>query len=162
MTAMRALMSRLKLTVKETKTRLCRGPDEPFNFLGYTIGRCYWLKTGRAYIGVRPSDKKIQGLFREIQRVHRAAVAVAGAGGVGRASEPLTAGLGELLLPGDRHSGLSGRWTAHACHRLRQWLVRKLQGAGVEMVTLSDRYLHEDAGPDPAPAASARPSWAKA
>src|SRR5271166_3057428 len=41
MTAMRDMMARLRLTVNEAKTRLCRGPDEPFTFLGYTIGRCY-------------------------------------------------------------------------------------------------------------------------
>src|SRR5207249_1751045 len=60
--AMRDMMSRLKLTVHEAKTRLCRGPDEPFNFLGYTIGRCYSPKTGDSYLGVQPSVKKIQGL----------------------------------------------------------------------------------------------------
>jgi retron-type reverse transcriptase len=39
MTAMRTM--KLKLTVTETKTRCCRGPDEPFDFLGYTIGRLF-------------------------------------------------------------------------------------------------------------------------
>jgi RNA-directed DNA polymerase len=34
MTVMRAMMTRLKLTVNEAKTRLCRAPDEPFDFLG--------------------------------------------------------------------------------------------------------------------------------
>src|SRR5262249_18810612 len=66
LTVMRAMLARLKLTVNEAKTRLCHSPDEPFDFLGYTIGRCYWWKTGAAYIGVRPSDKKILGLHREI------------------------------------------------------------------------------------------------
>ena len=32
-------MSKLKLTVNETKTRLCRLPEETFDFLGYTLGR---------------------------------------------------------------------------------------------------------------------------
>ena len=41
MAVMRAMMSKLKLTVNETKTRLCRLPEESFDFLGYTIGRCY-------------------------------------------------------------------------------------------------------------------------
>src|SRR5438876_1296633 len=62
MTVMQDMMVRLRLTVNETKTRLCRGPDEPFNFLGYTIGRCYAPKTGWPYLGVRPSAKKLQGL----------------------------------------------------------------------------------------------------
>src|SRR5437773_824020 len=38
MTVMRDMMVRLRLTINEAKTRLCRGPDEPFSFLGYTIG----------------------------------------------------------------------------------------------------------------------------
>jgi RNA-directed DNA polymerase len=66
MTAMRSMMRRLRLTVNEAKTRLCRGPDEPFNFLGYTIGRLYSPRTGGAYIGVRPSDQKLQGLCLKI------------------------------------------------------------------------------------------------
>ena len=39
MTVMREMMSKLKLTVNETKTRLCHLPDESFDFLGYTLGR---------------------------------------------------------------------------------------------------------------------------
>ena len=66
MHAMRNLMRRLKLTVNETKTSLCRVPDESFDFLGYTIGRCYSTKTGRAYIGTRPSKEKVNRLCREI------------------------------------------------------------------------------------------------
>src|SRR5712692_10540192 len=46
MTVMRAMMRTLKLTVNETKTRLCRVPDESFRFLGYTLGRCYSPTTG--------------------------------------------------------------------------------------------------------------------
>jgi group II intron reverse transcriptase/maturase len=48
MTAMRNRMAKLKLTVSEAKTRLCRLPDETFDFLGYTIGRCYSKQTGKA------------------------------------------------------------------------------------------------------------------
>ena len=66
MAAMRAMMARLRLTVNETKTRLCRGPGEPFDFLGYTIGRLYSPRTGGSYIGARPADKKLQGLCRKL------------------------------------------------------------------------------------------------
>src|SRR5215472_12252532 len=66
MTVMRDMMAKLRLTVNETKTRLCRGPDEPFDFLGYTIGRLYSPRTGGSYIGTRPSDKKLQGLCRQL------------------------------------------------------------------------------------------------
>src|SRR5437870_4610038 len=40
--------------------------DEPFDFLGYTIGRRYLAKTGWPYVGVRPSDQKLRGLNREL------------------------------------------------------------------------------------------------
>ena len=66
MLAMRSMMQQLKLTVNETKTRQCRVPDETFDFLGYTLGRCWSPKTGRAYIGTRPSKTKVTGLCRVI------------------------------------------------------------------------------------------------
>jgi RNA-directed DNA polymerase len=47
---MRDIMTKLKLTVNETKTRVCKLPEEKFDFLGYTFGRCYSPKTGRAYL----------------------------------------------------------------------------------------------------------------
>jgi RNA-directed DNA polymerase len=37
---MRKIMGKLKLTVNETKTRVCKLPKEKFDFLGYTFGRC--------------------------------------------------------------------------------------------------------------------------
>src|SRR5262249_33678946 len=60
MAAMRAMMVELKLTVNEARTRLCRLPEETFDFLGYTIGRCYSKQTGKAYLGTRPSAKKVR------------------------------------------------------------------------------------------------------
>ncbi|MDQ3641599.1 MAG: group II intron reverse transcriptase/maturase, partial [Actinomycetota bacterium] len=69
MAAMRGMMSRLKLTVNEAKTRTCRVPEESFDFLGYTIGRCYSPQTGRSYIGTRPSAKKVASLRGEIREL---------------------------------------------------------------------------------------------
>jgi group II intron reverse transcriptase/maturase len=63
---MRDLMSRLRLTVNEQKTRVCSA-DERFDFLGYTIGRMYAVQTGKPYLGVKPSAKKVQGLCLEIR-----------------------------------------------------------------------------------------------
>jgi RNA-directed DNA polymerase len=69
MAVMQGMMSKLKLTVNETKTRLCRLPEESFDFLGYTIGRCYSPRTGEAYIGPRPSRKSIQRFCREVSEM---------------------------------------------------------------------------------------------
>ncbi|MEW9906074.1 MAG: group II intron reverse transcriptase/maturase [Candidatus Symbiodolus clandestinus] len=64
--AMHQLMMRLGLTVNEEKTRVCRVPEETFDFLGYTFGRCYSPKTVRAYLGTRPSRKSIQRITETI------------------------------------------------------------------------------------------------
>jgi group II intron reverse transcriptase/maturase len=56
---MRAMMTKLKLTVNETKTRVSKLPEERFDFLGYTFGRCYSPKTGRAYLGTIPAKKRV-------------------------------------------------------------------------------------------------------
>jgi RNA-directed DNA polymerase len=64
--SMRDMMTRLKLTVNEKKTRVCKLPAEKFDFLGYTFGRCYSTKTGRAYLGTTPSKKRVQRICASI------------------------------------------------------------------------------------------------
>ena len=56
----REIMGKLKRTVNEAKTRICRVPEGEFDFLGYTFGRMYSARTGQARIGYRPSKKSIQ------------------------------------------------------------------------------------------------------
>ena len=63
---MQDMMLKLKLTVNATKTRVCKLPEEKFDFLGYTFGRCYSPKTGRAYLGTTPSQKRVQRICRAI------------------------------------------------------------------------------------------------
>jgi RNA-directed DNA polymerase len=65
--ALRGIMGKLGLTVNEEKTRLCRIPQDTFDFLGYPFGRCYSPQTGRAYIGSRPSKKSIRRLTASIR-----------------------------------------------------------------------------------------------
>ena len=64
---MREIMGKLKLTVNEEKTRICKIPEGTFDFLGYTFGRLYSKTTGVAYIGLRPSKKSIR---RMVEKVH--------------------------------------------------------------------------------------------
>ena len=63
---MQDMMSKLKLTVNASKTRVCKLPEEKFDFLGYTFGRCYSPKTGRAYLGTIPSKQRVQRICRAI------------------------------------------------------------------------------------------------
>ena len=67
--AMEAMMGKLKLTVNQQKTRICRVPEESFDFLGYTLGRCHRVKTGEAYIGTKPSKKRVARLCEKISQM---------------------------------------------------------------------------------------------
>jgi group II intron reverse transcriptase/maturase len=142
---MRTMMTRLKLTVNEEKTHVCRLPEDSFDFLGYTIGRCYHRQTGRAYLGTRPSRKSIRRLCRSISE--------------------LTARRWTPLSPEDQVARLNRKvqgWAnyfhlgpvspayrivdAHVRVRLRQWLCakHKVQGAGT--ARYPDAYLYDQLG----------------
>jgi RNA-directed DNA polymerase len=64
---LREIMGRLKLTVNEEKTRICKVPEEEFDFLGWTFGRIYSARTGKAHLGNRPSKKAIR---RMVEKIH--------------------------------------------------------------------------------------------
>jgi RNA-directed DNA polymerase len=64
---MREIMGRLKLTVNEEKTRLCKVPEGEFDFLGFTFGRRYSSTTGKARTALWPSKKSIR---RMVEKVH--------------------------------------------------------------------------------------------
>jgi len=66
---MQKMMSKLKLTVNDSKTRVCSVPEERFDFLGYTFGQCYSPKTGRAYLGTVPARKRVQRIREEIREM---------------------------------------------------------------------------------------------
>ena len=66
---MQKMMSQLKLTVNDSKTRVCALPEEKFDFLGYTFGQCYSPKTGRAYLGTIPARKRVQRICGEIREL---------------------------------------------------------------------------------------------
>ena len=64
---LREIMGKLKLTINEEKTRICKVPEGEFDFLGYTFGRMYSARTGQARLGYRPSRKSIK---RMVEKVH--------------------------------------------------------------------------------------------
>ncbi len=64
---MRTIMGKLKLTVNEEKTRLCKVPEGTFDFLGYSFGRRYSPRTGKPQITLWPSKKSIR---RMVEKIH--------------------------------------------------------------------------------------------
>jgi RNA-directed DNA polymerase len=161
MTAMRDMMAKLKLTVNETKTRLCRLPEETFNFLGYTIGRCYSRKTGRAYLGTYPSDKKVSKLIDEIsRRTERSGTWQDPEELVGLLNRKIVGWANYFCLgPVSKAYGIVSR---HVCQRLRRWLCRKHKVGGLGFAQFSDEKLYEDYGLVNLRQRTRNFSWAKA
>jgi hypothetical protein len=145
MTAMRAMMQKLKLTINETKTRICHVPGASFDFLGYTFGRCYSAKTGKAYIGTRPSRKKIQGLCHRISEMTSRRWTLL------EVSDRI-AQLNRMLVGWANYFRLgpvSKAYRAvddHTRHRLRQWLCAKHKVKGQGTSRFPDEYLDQTLG----------------
>jgi hypothetical protein len=145
MERMRAMMTRLKLTVNETKTRACHLPEETFDFLGYSFGRIYDRRTGRPYVGARPSWKKIHRLCREISDLTaRSTLQLSVADQVARLNRTLRGWWNYFS------HGTVGRAyqvvNNHAEERLRWWLCAKHKEPRPGYTRYPSRHLYQDLG----------------
>ena len=115
---------KLKLTVNETKTRVCRLPEEKFDFMGYTFGRCFSPKTGRAYIGTVPSKKRVIRICAAVSEMTERKQTLLD-------QEMVVAKLNRMMIGWANYFCLgpvSKAYRAvdrHARKRLRQWLCAK-------------------------------------
>jgi hypothetical protein len=158
----RSLVSRLKLEVNESKTGLRHLPGENVDFVGYTIGRCYAVGTGRAYIGTRPSR-------RSIRRASRAVHDVTSRRMLGKDVGTIVQELNRLLIGWSNYFCLGPMSQAYraldlqARSRLLQWLRIKHgrpRCSGVGRYT--DRYLYDTLGLVCLPRRPRNRPWAKA
>jgi group II intron reverse transcriptase/maturase len=139
---MRDMMAKLKLTVNEKKTRRCSLPDETFTFLGFTFGRQYSWKTGRAYVAPAPATKKVQAICDKISEVTRHQTTFRTVG------EQVTK-LNQMLVGWANYFRLgyvTAAWRIvqqHARRRLRRWLRRKHKERTGRADRYSDLRLHE-------------------
>jgi RNA-directed DNA polymerase len=142
---MRDMMQRLRLTVNENKTRVCKLPEEKFDFLGYTFGRCYSPQTGRAYLGTTPSKQRVQRMCAAISQATRRSQTQ-------QAAEALVARLNREIIGWANYFCLgpvSKAYRAverHTRRRLRQWLCAKHKVPGVGTKRYPDDTLHEEFG----------------
>jgi RNA-directed DNA polymerase len=154
------MMSKLKLTVNEKKTRVCRLPEDKFDFLGYTFGRCYSPKTGRAYIGTVPAKKRVQRICAEISEM-------TGRNQTLRDAKTLVVDLNRKLVGWANYFCLgpvSKAYRAvdeHTRRRLRQWLCAKHQVRGTGTQRYPDTTLHEGLGLVRLTSRTASFPWAK-
>jgi RNA-directed DNA polymerase len=145
MTVMRGMMSKLKLTVNETKTRLCHPPEETFDFLGYTLGQNYDRRTGRSYLGARPSRKKILRLCREISELTTRRKALLDVDHqIARINRKLR-GWSNYFRMGSV-TKVYRAVDSHVCHRVRQWLRAKFKVRTRGWTRFPDKYLHQELG----------------
>jgi RNA-directed DNA polymerase len=143
MAAMRQMMRGLRLAVNEEKTRQCSVWDEAIDFLGYTIGRCYSPKTGKVYIGTKPSKTKIERLCREISELTEPRwLLIDTAEQVARINRRLRGWSNYFCLgPVSKAYHAVDR---HTAGRLRQWLRRKHKVQGRGTARYPDEYLYQD------------------
>jgi len=145
MSAMRNMMARLRLTVNERKTRICRVPGDSFRFLGYRIGRCYSPRTGRSYLGLRPAREAVVRLCRTLsEQTSRRWLFLDPRQLVTRLNLRL-AGWANYFQMGQ----VSPAYRAvdrHVCYRLRQWLRAKYEVAGSGWARFPDKYLYQNLG----------------
>lgn len=158
---MRQMMVRLKLTVNEEKTHVCRVPQEHFDFLGYTFGRCYSTKTGRAYLGTRPSKKSTRRMVAQISAETDRRYS-------GRDAEYVVGRLNRKLRGWANYFCLGPVSNAydlldlHTVIRLRRWLCAKHKARGAARSRYSDEYLRKTLGLIRMSALTQRLPWAKA
>ncbi len=142
---MQDMMSKLKLTVNEAKTRVCCLPEEKFDFLGYTFGRCYSPETGRSYIGTVPSKKRVV-------RVCAAISAETGQNKTLLDQEAVVRTLNRMMIGWANYFCLgpvSKAYRAverHARKRLRQWLCAKHKLSWPATKRFPEAALHDVLG----------------
>ncbi len=142
---MQAIMTVLKLTVNEQKTRLCRVPEESFDFLGYRIGQCYSPRDGHAFIGTWPSPKRVTSICQEISRMTQREHYWKPVATLVEELNRTLRGWGNYFCLGP----VSRAYRAvdnHARHRLRQWLNGKHRSRGYREVRHAPLVLHRDLG----------------
>jgi RNA-directed DNA polymerase len=143
--ARRDIMSRLKLTVNETKTRVCRMPEEKFDFLGYTFGRCYAPQTGRAYLGTVPSNKRVTRICEAISSETGRNKTLLDQVTVVDSLNRMMTGWANYFCLGP----VSKAYRAveqHARKRLRQWLCAKHKVRWPATRRFPDAVLHDGLG----------------
>ena len=126
MAAMRDMMSKLKLTVNETKTRLLSGAGGDVRLSGLHDRPVLLAEDGQVLHRDAPVGEEGPAALPRDQRADRAADGLLDVEElVGRLNRKLD-GLGELLLPGPGAQAYRAV-DRHTCHRLRQWLCPKHQ-----------------------------------
>ncbi|MGK2965787.1 MAG: reverse transcriptase domain-containing protein, partial [Tepidiformaceae bacterium] len=145
MVAMRRMMSQLKLTVNERKTRRCHLPEGTFTFLGYTFGRHYSRQSGGAYLGPRPAPVKVRKLCRAISEVTDRRTCQRDTGDQVRKLNQMLNGWANYFCLGPVVRTYEVVMK-HTRRRLRRWLCQKHKVRHGEYARFPNEVLHDRLG----------------
>jgi RNA-directed DNA polymerase len=159
--ALRQVAARIGLTVNEDKTHVCQLPQGRFDFLGYSFERCYSEKTGRSYLGSRPSRKSIQRMVESISAQTEQKMQCLDADIMVARLNRMLKGWANYFCLGPVSKSYRAV-DAHAIRRLRQWLCHKHKISGNGKARFPEKYLHETLGLVYLPALTRNLPWAKA
>lgn len=161
LTAMKQLIERLKLQVNEEKTHICHIAKGSFDFLGYTLGLNHSTKTGRPYIGSRPSKKSVTKIIESIS-------IVTDRRSYGLEAKVVVDSINRKLTGWSNYFKLGAVSKAYCAidentkTRLRRWLCKKHKKKTRGYECYSDRYLYEELGMIELPKRTKSLPWAKA
>jgi group II intron reverse transcriptase/maturase len=140
--AVRTILNQLSLILNEEKTQICRVPKENLTFMGYTIGWCYSIRTGKPYIGTQPSKQRIKRICREVSKTTSPRWLLMDC-------EWMVDQLNRKLLGWSNYFCLGPVSKAyrvvdsHTRYRLRRWLRRKHKVQTAGTTRFPDEYLYE-------------------
>ena len=166
--ALRNMLQRIKLTLNETKTRICRLgslrsqlPAESFDFLGYTFGRRHSRRTGGAYWDAHPSRRKVQRVCRAVTDLVRRLPPFVEPSVMIQRVNRLLRGWANYFSYGTTSPAYRAVHE-HVIHRVRLWLQRKFDVRGRGCGRFPDTYLEKTLGLENLMRRRSNFSWAKA
>jgi hypothetical protein len=141
----RGILTRIGLTLNEAKTRTCAVWQESFDFLGYTFGRCFAPKTGKPYLGVQPSRKRLARLRDRLRELTGPGTSTQGDAELVGSVNQVLRGWREYFSYGTLTKAYRAVDT-HVRECVRHWLVRKHKVRGRGVREYPDATLHRELG----------------
>jgi RNA-directed DNA polymerase len=142
--ALRWIVGRLGLRLNDQKTHLRHAQEESFDFLGYTFGPMVSRRTGRRYLGVTPSKKRVKRFKESLRKVLKP-------GNQGRVGDVVaevnrrTTGWANYFSVGTL-AGVYRALDVYTCMLLRKFLVRRHKVSGRGTRRFSEPWLREQLG----------------
>ena len=144
-TVMREMMSKLKLTVNETKTQVRQLPGEAFDFLGYTFDRHRSARTGRWMLCGKPSKKRIARVCEKISAMTGRDRTTLSADQMVEQLNPVLRGWAGYFCLGpisDAYRTIN----AHVRYRFGKWWLAKHKNARLDGRWHRGRWLEQEFG----------------